>query len=131
MIVLRHPQKGAAQEAADVSSVPIVNAGDGVGEHPTQALLDLYTVREELGTVNGVTVTMVGDLKNGRTCHSLAYLLTNYKVRFVFVSDPRLAMPKDIVVCARYVCVLDCSLCEFVSGCGAMLAWTELNIGYA
>jgi carbamoyl-phosphate synthase/aspartate carbamoyltransferase len=63
-----------------------------------QALLDLYTIREELGTVNGVTVTMVGDLKNGRTCHSLVYLLMNYNVRFNFVSDPRLAMPKEILV---------------------------------
>lgn len=63
-----------------------------------QALLDLYTIREELGTVNGVAVTMVGDLKNGRTCHSLVYLLMNYNVRFCFVSDPRLRMPQEILV---------------------------------
>src|SRR6185437_8825985 len=75
VIVLRHNEEGAAKRAAAVSSVPIINAGDGPGQHPTQALLDLYTIRAELSRVDGVQVAMVGDLANGRTVRSLAYLL--------------------------------------------------------
>jgi len=77
-IILRHPVAGS-RTAANVSPVPIINAGDGVGEHPTQAFLDVYTIREELGTVNGLTITMVDDLKNGRTVHSLVKLLCLYQ----------------------------------------------------
>ncbi|MBW0471021.1 hypothetical protein O181_010736 [Austropuccinia psidii MF-1] len=95
-IVLRHPVAGSSQSAARVSSVPIINAGDGVGEHPTQAFLDVYTIREELGTVNGLTITMVGDLKNGRTVHSLVKLLGLYQVHLIFVSPRSLAMPEAI-----------------------------------
>lgn len=73
-------------EAARASPVPVLNAGDGTGEHPTQALLDLYTVRAEIGRVEGLTVTLLGDLKHGRTVHSLAALLALYGVRFHFVS---------------------------------------------
>lgn len=76
---------------------PVINAGDGVGEHPTQALLDIFTIREEIGTVNGLTITMVGDLKNGRTVHSLARLLTLYDVQLRYVSPPNLGMPKHIM----------------------------------
>lgn len=79
LIVMRHPEPGAAELAAKYASVPLVNAGDGTGEHPTQALLDIFTIREEIGTVNGITITMVGDLKHGRTVHSLAKLLRLYK----------------------------------------------------
>ncbi|KAG8893035.1 hypothetical protein FRB99_002233, partial [Tulasnella sp. 403] len=100
-IVLRHPAVGSAQSAAKYSPVPILNAGDGVGEHPTQALLDVYTIRSELGTVNGKTITMLGDLKNGRTVHSLVTLLTFYSVRLNFVSPPSLAMPESVVAAAR------------------------------
>jgi carbamoyl-phosphate synthase/aspartate carbamoyltransferase len=75
VVVLRHPAKGSAQEASLACPVPLLNAGDGVGEHPTQALLDYATIRRELGRVAGITVTLVGDLKNGRTVHSLARLL--------------------------------------------------------
>jgi aspartate carbamoyltransferase catalytic subunit len=74
-IVLRHPVEGTAQEAAAISSVPIINAGDGVGEHPTQALLDLYTIRREMGRLDRLRVAMIGDLVNGRTIHSLLPLL--------------------------------------------------------
>lgn len=74
----------------------MINAGDGVGEHPTQALLDIFTIREEIGTVNGLTITMVGDLKHGRTVHSLARLLTLYNVTLQYVSPPNLGMPDHI-----------------------------------
>lgn len=97
VIVLRHPVVGAAAEAAAVCRKPIVNAGDGVGEHPTQALLDLFTIASELGPVDGMTVTMLGDLKNGRTVHSLAKLLSNYRVKIQLVSPASLKMPEDLV----------------------------------
>ncbi len=92
-IVLRHPEIGSAQEAAHYSPVPVINAGDGAGEHPTQALLDLFTIVEELGTLDGLTVAMVGDLRFGRTVHSLTQLLLNYNVKFRFVSPEILRMP--------------------------------------
>ncbi|KAF5373135.1 hypothetical protein D9758_001533 [Tetrapyrgos nigripes] len=100
-IVIRHPDVGSAQLAAKFSPVPIINAGDGIGEHPTQALLDVYTIRSELGTVNGRTITMLGDLKNGRTVHSLVTLLCLYSVRLNFVSPPSLSMPPNVVAAAR------------------------------
>jgi aspartate carbamoyltransferase catalytic subunit len=78
VIVLRHPETGSAATAARYSRKPIINAGDGTGEHPTQALLDLFTIREELGRLEGLTVTMLGDLKYGRTVHSLSRLLALY-----------------------------------------------------
>jgi len=97
-IVLRHPIKGSAGEAAAASSVPVLNAGDGVGEHPTQALLDLYTIRTELGSLSGLRVTLVGDLKHGRTVHSLSRLLSMWPgTHITFVSPPELAMPSEIV----------------------------------
>nr|MDQ6915290.1 aspartate carbamoyltransferase [Actinomycetota bacterium] len=96
-IVLRHPEEGAAARAAAVSDVPIVNAGDGRGQHPTQALLDVYTIRDELGRLDGVRVAMVGDLANGRTARSLAYLLSRYRdVQITFVAPPEVAMGADI-----------------------------------
>ncbi|KAF7416241.1 hypothetical protein PC9H_002506 [Pleurotus ostreatus] len=100
-IVLRHPDVGSAQLAAKFSPVPIINAGDGIGEHPTQALLDVYTIRSELGTVNGRTITLLGDLKNGRTVHSLVSLLCLYSVRLNFVSPTSLSMPATVVSAAR------------------------------
>src|SRR5213082_3095251 len=83
VIVLRHSEEGAASRAAAVSTVPIVNAGDGPGQHPTQALLDLYTIRAEISKIDGVRVAMVGDLANGRTVRSLTYLLSKFKERTV------------------------------------------------
>jgi len=97
IIAMRHPEKGAAARAAAVLGVPLINAGDGVGEHPTQALLDLYTMHGELGHVDGLVVTMVGDLKNGRTVHSLSKLLTHYNCRLRFVSPDALRMPDHIL----------------------------------
>lgn len=97
VIVLRHPEIGSAQLAADYASVPIINAGDGAGEHPTQTLLDLFTIRQELGTINGLKIAMVGDLRYGRTVHSLTRLLTQYKVSLRFVSPEILRVPLKIM----------------------------------
>ncbi|MEJ2747549.1 MAG: aspartate carbamoyltransferase [Anaerolineae bacterium] len=97
VIVLRHPEIGAAKVAADYASVPVLNAGDGAGEHPTQALLDLFTIREELGRVDGLKVAMVGDLRHGRTVHSLTKLLLQYDVSLRFVSPEILRLPLSIM----------------------------------
>jgi aspartate carbamoyltransferase catalytic subunit len=97
VIVLRHPEVGSAALAAKYARKPIINAGDGVGEHPTQALLDLFTIQEEMGHINNLTITMLGDLKYGRTVHSLARLLTLYNVRLNYVSPDILPMPPEIV----------------------------------
>ena len=93
-IVLRHYDDDATERAVAVASVPIINAGNGAGEHPTQALLDLYTIQKERGAVDGLTVAMMGDLKFGRTVHSLTKLLRLYDVRLRFVSPPELRMPE-------------------------------------
>lgn len=98
LLCLRHPEPGAAKNAAKVCHSPVINAGDGTGEHPTQALLDIFTIREEIGTVNGITITMVGDLKNGRTVHSLAKALKLYRVNLIrYVSPESLRMPREII----------------------------------
>ncbi|KAI5954571.1 URA2 [Candida jiufengensis] len=95
-VVLRHPKEESADIAAKYSPVPIINAGNGSKEHPTQALLDLFTIREELGTVNGITVTFMGDLKYGRPVHSLCHLLRHYHVRVQLVAPKELEIPKEI-----------------------------------
>ncbi len=97
VIVIRHPEIGSAEIAARYAQKPIINAGDGVGEHPTQALLDLFTIVEDLDNVNGLKIAMVGDLKYGRTVHSLTKLLVNYDVEFSFVSPDILRMPQDVL----------------------------------
>lgn len=97
VIVLRHPEIGASALAAQYARKPIINAGDGVGEHPTQALLDLFTIVSELNHVDGLTVTMLGDLKYGRTVHSLARLLSLYDIRLNYVSPEILRMPPEII----------------------------------
>lgn len=97
VIVLRHPEVGASALAAKYVKKPIINAGDGTGEHPTQALLDMFTILEELGQVNGIAVTMLGDLKYGRTVHSLSRLLSIYGVKLNYVSPDILQMPEEIV----------------------------------
>ncbi len=97
VIVLRHPEKGASQKASSVSRIPVINAGDGTGQHPTQALLDLYTIQKELGQIDAIRIAMVGDLKNGRTVRSLAYLLGKYKdVHISFISPEALKIGDDI-----------------------------------
>jgi len=83
--------------AADYANIPIINAGDGPGEHPTQALLDLFTIKEELGRINGLKIAMVGDLRYGRTVHSLTQLLTQYDVSLRFVSPEILRLPMKIM----------------------------------
>jgi len=97
VVVLRHPEVGASALAAKYAKKPIINAGDGVGEHPTQALLDLYTIVEELGDAEGLTITMLGDLKYGRTVHSLSRLLTLFGVTLNYVSPDILRMPPEII----------------------------------
>ncbi|MDH7488789.1 MAG: aspartate carbamoyltransferase [Anaerolineae bacterium] len=97
VIVLRHPEVGSAAVAAHYCEKPIINAGDGVGEHPTQALLDLFTIEEDHNCVDGLSVAMVGDLKYGRTVHSLTRLLSLYNVKFYFVSPEILRMPPELI----------------------------------
>ena len=97
VIVLRHPDVGASEVAAEYARKPIINAGDGVGEHPTQALLDLFTIRSELGTIDGLHVAMVGDLRYGRTVHSLSRLLCRYDVKMTFISPEILRLPLDVM----------------------------------
>src|SRR6202049_334015 len=97
VIVLRHSEEGAARRAAAVSSVPIINAGDGPGQHPTQALLDRKSTRDELGRIDGLKIAMVGDLPNGRTVRSLTYLLSKFRrIKICFVAPPQVAMRDDI-----------------------------------
>ena len=96
VLVIRHPRIGSAKEAADAATIPVINAGDGAGQHPTQALLDIYTIHKELGSLKNLVVSMVGDLKNGRTVHALVELLSLYQVRLYFVSPGNLRMPEEI-----------------------------------
>jgi len=95
-IVIRHPRTGSAKEAADVAPIPVINAGDGTGQHPTQALLDIYTIKKEIGSLKNLTIAMVGDLKNGRTVHALVELLSLFQTRLYFVSPGALRMPEAI-----------------------------------
>jgi aspartate carbamoyltransferase catalytic subunit len=97
VIVIRHPEVGSAALAAKYARKPVINAGDGIGEHPTQALLDSFTIREELGHLDGLTVTLLGDLKHGRTVHSLARLLSLYKVKLNYVAPEILRMPTELI----------------------------------
>lgn len=94
LIVMRHPREGSARFASEVSKVPVINAGDGANQHPTQTLLDLYSIRETQGKLNNLTIGFVGDLKYGRTVHSLLMALSNFGCKFYFVSPPSLMIPK-------------------------------------
>ncbi|MDD5068740.1 MAG: aspartate carbamoyltransferase [Candidatus Pacebacteria bacterium] len=97
VIVMRHYEAGAAKRAASVSKIPLINAGDGPGQHPTQALLDLYTIKKELGKIDGIRIALVGDLKNSRTIRSLSYLLGKYKnIKIYFVSPKSLQINNEI-----------------------------------
>jgi len=96
-IVLRHPREGSARLAAEFSKKPIINAGSGAEEHPTQAMLDLYTVRRERGHIDGLNIGLMGDLRYGRTVHSLAYALSLYKVRLYLISPPELRMRREVL----------------------------------
>ena len=97
LIVMRHDQIGAAKRAAEISPVPLINGGDGAGQHPTQALLDLYTLHQQFGRVDGLKVAMVGDLRYGRTVRSLSYLLSRFEdVELIFVAPSVCQMHEDI-----------------------------------
>lgn len=96
VIVMRHPTAGAATEAAAVSAVPVINAGDGPHEHPTQTLVDLYTIKKSQGKISGLKIAMVGDLKYGRTVHSLARALSHFDCELFFVAPASLKMPDDV-----------------------------------
>ena len=96
VIVIRHPRTGSAKEAADAVPIPVINAGDGTGQHPTQALLDIYTIKKEMGSLKNLTIAMVGDLKNGRTVHALAEILSLFGARLYLVSPDSLRMPEEI-----------------------------------
>lgn len=122
IIVLRHPEPGAVGMAAKSCPKPVLNAGDGDGEHPTQALLDVFTIREEIGTVNNLVVTMCGDLRHGRTVHSLAKLLTLYKVSLRFVSPEGLNMPEEIL---DYISSRNCNY-QVVDSLEKVLAETDV-----
>jgi len=97
IIALRHPLEGAARLAAEFAEVPIINAGSGAEEHPTQALLDLYTMKKELGRIDGLNVALAGDLRFGRTVHSLAYALSLYDVKLYFISPDLLRMRREVL----------------------------------
>lgn len=101
LIVLRHPEKGSAKIAADISDVPIINAGDGNGEHPTQTLLDLYTIYQHFGRINDLTITFVGDIENGRTVHSLDKALTDCTKHFYSTYDKGLWPQSDVYYLTR------------------------------
>ena len=97
VIALRHPLEGAARLAAEFSKVPILNGGSGAEEHPTQALLDLYTMKKEKGKVDGLKIAMVGDLRYGRTVHSLAYALSMYNIELFLISPESLRMRREVL----------------------------------
>ncbi|MEG1548632.1 MAG: aspartate carbamoyltransferase [Clostridia bacterium] len=100
-IVMRHPVKGAAVTAANIAEHPVINGGDGAGQHPTQALLDIYTIRKEKGHIGGQTITFLGDLKYGRTVHSLGYFMQQLGNKMIFASPEQLKMPDEITADLR------------------------------
>ena len=97
IIALRHPLEGAAKLAAEFSKVPILNAGTGAEEHPTQAFMDLYTVQKEKGKIDGLKIALVGDLRYGRTVHSLAYALSLYNIELYLISPESLKMRREVI----------------------------------
>lgn len=97
VLVIRHPLEGAARLAAEFASIPVINAGTGAEEHPTQAMLDLYTMRKELGKIDGLNIVLAGDLRYGRTVHSLAYALSLYDINLYLVSPSILRMRKEVL----------------------------------
>ncbi|RLG62157.1 aspartate carbamoyltransferase [archaeon] len=98
VLVIRHPKEGAARLAAEFADIPVINAGSGAEEHPTQALLDLYTIRREIGRIDGLNIALAGDLRYGRTVHSLAYALSNYRdITLYLVSPEALRMRREVL----------------------------------
>ena len=101
LIVMRHHLEGAARYASEVSPVPIINAGDGANQHPSQTMLDLYSIRKTQGTLEGLDICLVGDLKYGRTVHSLIMAMRHFHPHFHFVAPPELAMPEEYKIYCR------------------------------
>lgn len=101
LIVMRHPLEGAARYASEISAVPVINAGDGANQHPTQTLLDLYSIWKTQGTLDGLTIVMVGDLKYGRTVHSLLQAMSQFDTTFYFISPEELRMPEEYKIHLR------------------------------
>ena len=97
IIAMRHPRQGAAQYACDSAKVPIMNGGDGAGHHPTQTMLDLFTIRQAHGRLDGLNVVLAGDLRYGRTVHSLSHALTRFGCNVIFASPESLRMPEEII----------------------------------
>lgn len=97
VIAMRHPTEGAARLASEVSTVPVINGGDGSNQHPTQTLLDLYTIKKEKGTLDGLTIGFLGDLKYGRTVHSLALAMSHFNTNMIFIAPSGLEMPKEFL----------------------------------
>ncbi len=97
VLIMRHPEAGAAKEAANVADIPVINAGDGPNQHPTQTMLDLYTILKEAGKLDGITVALMGDLKYGRTVHALSLALSHFKIKQIFISHPSLKMPEEFL----------------------------------
>ena len=115
VIVMRNPVEGAARVAAEASSIPVINAGDGANQHPTQTLLDLYTIKKMFGKIDGLSIAMCGDLKYGRTVHSLAIALAHYKCKLFFVAPKSLTLPshylrllaKRKIICSEHTALED------------------------
>lgn len=97
IIVMRHPREGSARYASEVSPVPVLNAGDGANQHPTQTLLDMYSIQKTQGKLDDIEIAFVGDLKYGRTVHSLVMALSNFNTKFHFVSPPSLCLPENVI----------------------------------
>src|SRR3989338_1333058 len=97
VLIMRHPESGAAKEAAEVADIPVINAGDGPNQHPTQTMLDLYTIMKEACKIDGIKVALMGDLKYGRTVHALSLALSQFKVKQIFISHPKLKMPEEFL----------------------------------
>ena len=95
MIIMRHPLEGSSRYASEVASVPVVNAGDGANQHPSQTLLDLYSIMQTQGTLEGLVINMTGDLKYGRTTHSLLQAMSHFNPTFIFTSPDELKMPDE------------------------------------
>ena len=95
VLVIRHPESGAAKNAAEIAEIPVINAGDGPNQHPTQTMLDLYTILKEAGDLDGITIAFMGDLKYGRTVHALSIALSHFNVKQIFISHHSLAMPDE------------------------------------
>ena len=98
LIVMRHPIEGAARYASEIASVPVINAGDGANQHPTQTLLDLYSINKTQGRLDNLNIFMIGDLKYGRTVHSLLMAMSNFQPTFYFISPDELRMPKEYLL---------------------------------